>query len=110
MEITEDRQEAETYNVRRMWKDGPLREWMQERPSSSWGMPYATGGFVNRYVCSQCGRPVSGLYGQGWTCGSCRKSLGCPENIVRGSDLHAGMPGVALTPIGPQTIAEGMAA
>ena len=60
--------------IKRSWKDGPLRECSDLRERGSW-TPYATGGFSGSYICDKCHNPSVGLYRTKsgvWVCASCK--------------------------------------
>jgi hypothetical protein len=73
--------------VRASWPGGPLRQWAPVRPSKSWGIPHAGGGFVNQYVCGTCAEVTVGVYRVQfpvrnragvdfkWVCGGCRTAV-----------------------------------
>jgi hypothetical protein len=55
--------------TRRMWEDGPLRQWAEKRITSSWVRH--RDGWAGKYVCDDCGKPTpGGLY-------SVRQMEGC---------------------------------
>lgn len=58
--------------INRMWEGGPLRLWSSE-PKSAW-VPYATGGYVGPYVCTECSKEVSGVYEPRYVCSACRNN------------------------------------
>ena len=63
------------HESKRMWENGPSRQFSLTRSSASW-TPCATGGYVGMYVCDTCKKPVSGIYGAGrgpWVCADCRR-------------------------------------
>ena len=63
------------HESRRMWENGPLRQFSMTRPSAGW-TPYDTGGYVGCYVCDECHKAVSGVYESGasrWVCADCRQ-------------------------------------
>lgn len=80
--------------VRRMWRGGPPREWSQMRVRGSMA-PYADGGFVDRYVCEQCGDPQEdGVWQtkQGWVCTYCKNQGLSSEksSLVQNAPLRVG--------------------
>lgn len=65
--------------ARRMWPDGPLRQWNATRcPAAK--MALDSGGFGGSYICDGCQLPTAGLYRaidrvqrrETWLCAQCR--------------------------------------
>jgi len=89
--------------TRRMWANGPFRQWSEARVSR-W-IPYTTGGYVGAYVCEKCTQTCSGVYKvkmptnntvEMWLCGTCRTAVKPTKRHLATHVEHAPLSAVCM--------------
>lgn len=63
--------------LKRMWTNGPLREWSEARERGN-QLALASGGYGGAYICDECHESAHMgvyLFENRWICGGCRNKL-----------------------------------